>query len=192
MKILHIDSSIQSDTSASRALSEAVVTRLRAVHADAEITYHDLATTPLPHLDFEGLTTVSANPALEEFLSADVVVIGAPMYNFGVASQLKAWLDHIIVAGRTFKYGPDGVIGLAAGKQVIVAHSRGGLYSDRPSATEHAESYLRAVFGFIGIADPEFVIAEGLAMGEEPRAAAMAAARAKIGELSLADLAKAA
>lgn len=192
MKILHVDSSIQGDTSASRALSAAVVERLRAVHPAAEIAYRDLAAEPLPHLDSEGFAAISANLALREFLDADVVVIGAPMYNFGVASQLKAWIDHILVAGHTFKYGPDGVAGLVSDKRVIVAHSRGGLYAEGPAAAnEHAESHLRAVFGFVGIT-PEFVVAEGVAYGPEPREAAMAAAHAKIGELSLADLPKAA
>ncbi len=192
MKILHLDSSIQGDASASRALSAAVIARLRTEHPQAEITYRDLAATPLAHLDFDTFTTLSAHPALREFLAADVVVIGAPMYNFGVSSQLKAWIDHIVVAGQTFKYGADGVVGLAAGKRIIVAHSRGGHYTEGPAAAgEHAESYLRTVLAFIGITEPEFVVAEGIAYGEEPRAAAMAKAQAEIDELSFADLAEA-
>lgn len=185
MKLLHIDSSIQGDASASRALSAAVVARLRASDPSLEITYRDLARAPLPHIDLEGLATVTATPILREFLDADIVVIGAPMYNFSISSQLKAWIDHIVVAGRTFRYGTEGPIGLAGGKRVIVAHSRGGIYSEGPAAeAEHAEGYLRAILGFIGINEPEFVVAEGLALGTDQREAAMAAALAKAGGIA--------
>jgi FMN-dependent NADH-azoreductase len=108
---------------------------------------------------------------LDEFLAADIVVIGAPMYNFTVPTQLKAWIDRILVAGKTFRYGPQGVEGLAAGKRVIVAISRGGFYGyGTPAApAEHLETYLRAVFGFIGITNPEFIIAEGVQIGRDQR-----------------------
>ncbi|MCH8686384.1 FMN-dependent NADH-azoreductase [Pedomonas mirosovicensis] len=189
MKLLHVDSSIQGDASASRALSAAVVAQLLATDPSLEITYRDLAAAPLPHVDLEGLATATATPMLREFLDADIVVIGAPMYNFSISSQLKAWIDHIVVAGQTFRYGPEGAVGLAGGKHVIVAHSRGGIYSQGPAAeAEHAERYLRAILSFIGISDPEFIVAEGLALGLEQREAAMAAALAKAAKVEPASL----
>jgi FMN-dependent NADH-azoreductase len=113
---------------------------------------------------------------LNEFLAADIVVIGAPMYNFTIPSQLKAWIDRILVSGKTFKYGPEGVQGLAGGKRIIVALSRGGFYgADTPAAAgEHLETYLRWVFGFIGIANPEFISADGIQVGPEHREKAVA------------------
>ena len=125
------------------------------------------------------------NQMLEDFLAADIVVIGAPMYNFGIPSQLKAWIDRIAVAGKTFRYGANGPEGLAGGKRVIIASSRGGMYASGPAAVmDFQESYLRTVFGFIGITDIEFVRAEGLNMGDEPKAQALQAARATIGSLT--------
>jgi FMN-dependent NADH-azoreductase len=115
---------------------------------------------------------------LDEFLAADIVVLGAPMYNFTIPSQLKAWIDRIIVPGKTFKYGADGAEGLAGSKRVIVAISRGGFYgADSPAAAlEHLESYLRGVFGFIGIRNPEFISADGIMVGPEHREKALAGA----------------
>jgi FMN-dependent NADH-azoreductase len=115
---------------------------------------------------------------LDEFLAADVVVIGAPMYNFTIPSQLKAWIDRILVVGKTFKYGAAGPEGLAGGKRVIVAISRGGHYgADTPyAAGEHLETYLRWVFGFIGITSVEFIPADGLQLGPEHREKALAGA----------------
>lgn len=187
MKLLHVDSSIQGDASASRTLSAAIVQRLRAADAGLEVTYRDLAAAPLPHVDLASFATAAANPALREFLDADVIVIGAPMYNFGVPSQLKAWIDHIVVAGQTFSYGPEGVVGLAAGKRSIVAHARGNFYSEGHPAGphEHAESHLRSVLGFIGITDVAFVVAEGVALSPEHREAAIAGALAGLQDLSL-------
>jgi FMN-dependent NADH-azoreductase len=121
---------------------------------------------------------------LEEFLAANVVVIGAPMYNFTVPTQLKAWIDRILVAGKTFKYSAEGVEGLAGGKRVVLALSRGGFYgAGMPAAGhEHLESYLRAVFGFIGI-EPQVIIAEGIAMGPEFREKALLGATEAVGRL---------
>lgn len=115
---------------------------------------------------------------LDEFLAADVVVIGAPMYNFTIPSQLKAWIDRILVVGKTFKYGAAGPEGLAGGKRVIVAISRGGHYgAGSPAAAgEHLETYLRWVFGFIGIANPEFISADGIQLGPEHREKGLAGA----------------
>jgi FMN-dependent NADH-azoreductase len=108
---------------------------------------------------------------LDEFLAADTVVIGAPMYNFTIPSQLKAWIDRIVVAGKTFRYGASGPEGLAGNKRVVIAISRGGLYGPGApaAALEHLESYLRGIFGFIGVKDPEFIIAEGLLLGPQQR-----------------------
>ncbi|MCJ9734933.1 FMN-dependent NADH-azoreductase, partial [Bradyrhizobium sp. PRIMUS42] len=116
--------------------------------------------------------------ALDEFLTADIVVIGAPMYNFTIPSQLKAWIDRILVAGKTFKYGAAGPEGLAGGKRVIVAISRGGYYGagSPAAALEHLESYLRGVFGFMGIHDAEFIIADGIQVGPEHREKALSGA----------------
>lgn len=184
MKLLHLDSSIQGENSSSRAVSAAVVERLRATRGALETRYRDLAADPLPHLTLPGFATEEAAVVLDEFLSADIVVIGAPMYNFGIASQLKAWFDHILVAGKTFRYGEHGVEGLVPGKKVIVALSRGGIYSVGPAAAiEHAETHLRAILGFIGINDVEFLVTEGVALGAEQREAALQAALVRLDQL---------
>jgi FMN-dependent NADH-azoreductase len=122
---------------------------------------------------------------LEEFLAADVIVIGAPMYNFAISSSLKAWLDRILVAGKTFRYTANGPEGLAGGKRVIIASSRGGFYGKDTAAAamDFQEPYLRAALGFIGISDIEFVRAEGVAVGDEQKTAALESARRSIGTL---------
>src|SRR5205814_5763319 len=109
---------------------------------------------------------------------AGIVVLGAPMYNFTIPSQLKAWIDRIVVRGKTFRYGAQGPEGLAGNKRVILAISRGGFYgAGTPTATlEHLESYLRGIFGFIGITDPEFIFADGIQVGPEHREKALASA----------------
>lgn len=185
MKLLHIDSSIQGAGSASRAVSAAVAERLRAENPATAASYRDLAAEPLPHLTLDMLGDPAANAELQAFLAADVVVIGAGLYNFSIPSQLKAWLDRIMVAGQTFSYGPEGPQGLAGGKRVIIALARGGFYSvGTPAAPlEHGETYLRAAFGFIGI-EPEFIIAEGVALGTEAWTAAVDAARSQASSLA--------
>ena len=169
MTILKIDSSITGDASVSRQLTGAIIDQLRAQESGATIVTRDLATEPLDHLTLAafGDTTI-----LEEFLAADTIVIGAPMYNFGVPSQLKAWIDRILIAGKTFQYTATGPEGLVGAKRVIVAISRGGFYSN-DNAYEHVETYLKGVFGFIGIT-PEFVHADGIAVGPEQREAGIA------------------
>ena len=170
MTTLHIDSSINGDTSASRAISRSIVDRL----ATDRLVYRDLVAEPLPHLTLEAFAD---NSVLDEFLEADTVVIGAPMYNFTLPSQLKAWLDRILVAGKTFRYTESGPEGLAGSKRVIVALARGGMYdAGTPAAAlEHLESYLRGIFNFIGI-EPEFVAADGLNFGPDQRQASISAA----------------
>ena len=186
MTLLHIDSSILGDDSASRQVSAAIVARLRALDPALAVVYRDLAAAPLSHLGGAQVAarfgapvedeTIKAQVAhddvvLGEFLAADTIVIGAPMYNFALPSQLKAWIDRIIVAGKTFRYGESGPVGLAVDKRVIVALSRGNVYGPgAPAAAfEHAESYLRTVFAFIGVTRLEFVTAEGLRISPEHR-----------------------
>lgn len=178
--ILHVDSSVLGENSVSRRLTAAIVARLRAAAPSAQLVYRDLAAAPPPHFA-PGVETGS----VDEFLAADTVVIGAPMYNFSVPSQLKAWIDQILVAGRTFRYTPDGVVGLAGPKRVIVAVSRGGFYgADTPAAAmEHLETYLRSVFAFIGLT-PEFVVAEGVQVGPDHRSRAIESALGSISQLA--------
>jgi len=187
--LLHVDASILGDHSASRKLSAAVVARLKAADPGRKTVYRDLAATPLPHLSGAHLAAAQGAPVsdivapelaqsaevLEEFLAADTVVIGAPMYNFTLPTQLKAWIDRILVAGKTFRYGAGGVEGLARGKRVIVVVSRGGFYGPGTptEAMEHLETYLKGVFAFIGITEPEFIVAEGLQTGPDQREKAM-------------------
>ena len=167
MTILHIDSSITGDNSASRAISAKIVDQLKSAQWGEEIVYRDLAAQPLPHLTLDAFADSSV---LDEFLAADTIVIGAPMYNFTLATQLKAWIDRIMVAGKTFHYTANGPEGLAGGRRVIVALARGGFYGEGAPAAplEHLESYLRGIFNFMGI-EPEFVAADGLAISPEQR-----------------------
>lgn len=178
MKLLHLDSSIQSDASASRLISAALVGHLRDANPDLDYRYRDLVADPLPHLTLEGLGTPEAGAALTEFQAADVVVLGTGMYNFTVPTQLKAWIDRILIAGQTFSYTAEGSIGLAGGKRVLIVVARGGQYAEGAAASglEHAETYLRGVFGFIGIEKPVFIVAEGLGLGRDSRDAAIEAA----------------
>jgi len=186
MRLLHIDASILGANSASRQLSAAIVENMRDITPDLQVTYRDLAANPLPHLSGAHLAAArgatpdspdlrreltTSQSVLEEFLAADVIVIGAPMYNFTIPSQLKAWIDRIVVAGKTFRYGAAGPEGLVGDKRVIIAIARGGFYGEgAPAAVlEHLESYLRGVFGFIGVSEPEFIIAEGLQVSPEQR-----------------------
>lgn len=192
MKLLHIDSSVLGPHSVSRQVSAAIVDRLRQATPSLDLVYRDLTQTPLAHLSGSHLAAAQGAPApadlapdlaasaavLNEFLDADIVVIGAPMYNFTIPSQLKAWIDRILVAGKTFKYDANGPQGLAGNKRVIVAISRGGYYgADTPAALgEHLETYLRWVFAFIGIAHPEFIFADGIKVGPDHREKALAGA----------------
>jgi FMN-dependent NADH-azoreductase len=198
MKLLHIDSSILSGNSTSRLLSAEIVTAWRPAHPDTSVDYLDLAVDTPSHFSADALgikTGVQAQPTeaqlrentlseklVSQFLAADVIVIGTPFYNFSIPTQLKAWIDRLAQVGRTFKYTEKGPVGLAGGKTVIVASTRGGAYStsEGGQAMEHQESYLKVIFGFFGITDVRFVRAEGLAMGDEARTKALAAARADI------------
>lgn len=194
MKLLHIDSSILAGNSVSRQLTRNIVDQWTATHDATVVDYLDLAQDTPSHLSAESLGfRLPAGSALSEvqkrenavsealvsqFLAADVIVVGAPLYNFSIPSQLKSWIDRVAQVGRTFTYTATGPQGLAGGKTVIVASTRGGMYSTSEGgrAMEHQESYLQTVFGFLGITDVRFVRAEGLAMGETQKADALAGA----------------
>ena len=174
MTILRIDSSINGENSASRALTDSIVEQLKSANWGEQLVTRDLVANPLPHLTFDAFADTSV---LDEFLAADIVVIGAPMYNFSVPSQLKAWIDRIAVAGKTFHYTENGPEGLVKGKRVVIALARGNFYGEGAPAAplEHLETYLKGVFNFIGV-EPEFVIAEGLGVSPEHREKALAQA----------------
>jgi FMN-dependent NADH-azoreductase len=185
MTLLHLDSSILGEASASRQLTRAIVAQWKAEHPGGEVVYRDLAAQELPHLSGaafmrrDELEAARNDAVLQEFLRADVVVVGAPLYNFSIPSQLKAWIDRIAVKGMTFRYTPSGPEGLAGGKRVIVAVARGSVYGE-DAGVEFGESYLRFMFRFLGIEDLSFVRAEGLGISPQHRADALAAAHAAI------------
>lgn len=186
MKLLHVDSAITGDDSVSRKLSADIVARLQQSDPGIEVTHRDLVAQPIGHLTLGDMPARGGSSAvLDEFLAADIVVVGAPMYNFTVPSQLKAWIDRIVVAGKTFSYGASGAVGLVPDKRVIVALSRGDLYGadTQQASAEHLETYLRAVFAHIGVT-AEFVIAEGVLYGPEQREAGLAQAEQSIRALA--------
>jgi FMN-dependent NADH-azoreductase len=199
MQLLHIDSSVLGDVSVTRQLTASTVKAWRAAHPDTQVQYLDLAAEAPAHFGSDalafklGIDAATLNDAqkrenavteryLEQFLAADVIVIGAPLYNFSIPTQLKAWIDRLAVPGRAFRYTAQGPEGLAAGKTLIVVSGRGGMYStsEQGRALEHQESYLQTVFGFFGITDVRFVRAEGVAMGPEARANALRQGEASI------------
>ncbi|MEJ8317361.1 NAD(P)H-dependent oxidoreductase [Pseudomonas oryzihabitans] len=197
MKLLHIDSSILGDHSASRALTAKVVAALKAATPGLEVSYHDLAHDALGHFSAASLTA-GATPAeqrsaeqrdeaernaraLQEFLAADVLVLGAPMYNFTIPTQLKAWIDRITVAGTTFRYSEAGPVGLCEGKKAIIVATAGGIHAGKPTGLAHAD-YLKLVLSFLGITDVQTVYAEGLAYGDEAKNPALASAERQIAE----------
>ena len=190
MKILQIKSSVFSGNGQSSRLADQFVADLRAQNPRAQVVERDLAAEPVPHLDGARVGAFFAKPEertpeqkavvaysdvlIEELRRADVIVLGLPMYNFGVPSQLKGWFDHIARAGETFKYTEKGAVGLLTGKKAYVFAARGGVYGENHSQTE----WLRQILGFVGITDVEFVYAEGLALGEDSRNNSIAAAQA--------------
>lgn len=187
MKLLHLDASALGSHSVSRGLTAAIVGEFTRNNPASEVIYHDLVANPLNHwtpvADASDPVAVQASQMIEEFLAADVVVIGAPMYNFSISSQLKAWIDRITVAGKSFRYTANGPEGLAGGKRVIIASSRGGIYSEGSAAQpmDFQETYLRALFGFLGVTDLEFVRAEGVNVSEDHKVEALKSAHASIG-----------
>ncbi|MFY9961011.1 FMN-dependent NADH-azoreductase [Pseudomonas sp. Hg5Tf] len=195
MKLLHIDSSILGDNSASRQLSRSVVDAWKAADPSLEVVYRDLAADAISHFSAATLVATGTPEAmrdaaqqheaqlssdtLQEFLAADAVVIAAPMYNFTIPTQLKAWIDRVAVAGQTFRYTEAGPEGLCGDKKVILVSTAGGLHAGQPTGVGH-EEFLKVFLGFIGITDLEIVRAHGLAYGEEHRNNAMSAAQAQI------------
>ncbi|MBD8235558.1 MULTISPECIES: FMN-dependent NADH-azoreductase [Pseudomonas] len=197
MKLLHIDSSILGDNSASRQLSAGVVKAWQAAEPSVEVTYRDLASDAINH--FSGATLGALGTAadlrdaaqkheaelsassLAEFLAADAIVVGAPMYNFTIPTQLKAWIDRIAVAGQTFRYTEAGPEGLCGNKKVIIVSTAGGLHAGQASGAAH-EGYLKLLFGFLGITNIEIVRAEGLAYGDEVRSKSLSDANVLIQE----------
>ena len=197
--LLVINSSAAREGSVSRTLVEEAVSRLQESHPFAAVVRRDLGANPVPHLTVDtlagvrGVATSAAeqrarslsDELIAELRDADTIVIGAPMYNFGVTTGLRSWFDHVLRAGETFSYSEAGPKGLLGGKRVIVIESRGGLYSEGPaSAIDFQEPYLRHLLGFIGITDVTFVRAEKIGYGPEARAAALAGAKARIAELA--------
>ena len=184
MKLLHIDSSALAANSVSRQLTAAIVARWQDTVPGLEVTYRDLDADPLPHLTNailgggDAAAAQAGEATLQQFLKADVIVLGVPRYNFGVPSTLNAWIDRVAVAGRTFKYTENGPVGLAGGKRVIIASSRGGIYTDSPA--DFQEPFLRQVFAFMGINEVEFVRAEGIAYSPQHREDAIAGALAAL------------
>jgi FMN-dependent NADH-azoreductase len=195
MKLLQIDSSPLAAQSVSRQLTRDITAHWVAEHPGTTVEHLDLALDAPSHLNQDSLgfrlgpdasgqsdlqrrENAVSEQLVRQFLAADVIVVGAPMYNFSIPSQLKAWIDRIAQVGRTFKYTDKGPVGLAGGKTVIVASTRGGVYSTNPAVAglDHQESYLKTVFGFLGITDLRFVRAEGVGMGEAAKAQALTTA----------------
>ena len=201
MKLLHIDSSILGDASASRALTREVVANLTSAESGVEVVYRDLSKDVTAHIS-GGTFVAKGTPAeqrsemqqqevalgeaiLNEFMAADVIVVGAPMYNFTVPTQLKAWIDQICVAGVSFRYSETGPEGLAKGKRVVIVATSGGIHAGTPTGFAH-EDYLKVVFGFLGITDIEVIRADGLNYGPDAKEAGFVAARVSINALNFA------
>ncbi|HXI78267.1 MAG TPA: NAD(P)H-dependent oxidoreductase [Steroidobacteraceae bacterium] len=201
MQLLHIDSSVLGTHSVSRALSADIVARQIALHPGIKVTHRDLAADAALHLSSAhlavwqggavedgalGADLAKGNGYLEELFAADILVIGAPMYNFSIPSQLKAWIDRVVVAGKTFRYGANGPEGLLKNKKLFIASSRGSVYAagSPAAALEHHDSYLTGVLSFIGLTDVTIVRAEGLALGAEAKEAAVLKARQNIAAMA--------
>lgn len=194
MQLLHIDSAITGANSVSRQLTAQIVEAYKASHPGTQVSHLDLVANAPAHFTMdamalrtgqtEGLSEAQkrenavTGQLVSQFLAADVVVIGAPLYNFSIPTQLKAWIDRIAQPGRTFQYTANGPEGLVKGKTVFIASTRGGVYSTSEfgQAMEHQESYLKVVLGFFGVTDIRIVRAEGLAMGDAAKAAALESA----------------
>jgi FMN-dependent NADH-azoreductase len=195
--LLHINSSIFSDGGQSSQLAQRFVTAWHESHPRANVTVRDFAREPVPHLDAATFGAFLAKPAertpaqqaaagysdalIAELKAADVIVLGLPLYNFGLPSTLKAYFDQIGRSGETFRYTAEGPVGLLTGKKAYVFAARGGLYKGTPKDTQTA--YVRDFLAFVGITDVEFVYAEGLAISEASKTASLAAAHRDISAL---------
>jgi len=196
MNILHVTSSPRGSASYSNRVATEVLTELRARNPGATVTVRDLALEPLPHIgeDFVAATRspngpqtdaqrallARSNELVDELLAADVIVIAAPMINFTIPTSLKAWIDYVARAGRTFRYSEKGPEGLVTGKQVILVAARGGVYSGAGNALDFQVPYLKGVLGFVGLTDIEVIEVEGTAYGPDAAEKAVAAATAKL------------
>ena len=201
MKILHLDSSVSGPGSVSRPLTQEAADKLKSLNPGAEYIYRDLVKDTLRHYnavlrvhgDDVSNTTPEQKQELEigkdilaEFLGADAIVMGAPMYNFSVPSQLKAWIDLVVIPGTTFSYGPNGVEGKCKGKKLIIISTRGGAYGPGSpfEPFDHQARYLKDVFAFLGITDITIITAEGVSQGPEKKEAALQQAKAQIASLN--------
>lgn len=207
MNILVVNSSAQGEASVSSALTRAFVEQIHTVDSGARVTIRDVGSEPIPHLVIDSIAGIRGDPQTEaelrtlalsdaliaELQEADIVVIGAPMYNFGIPSTLKAWFDHVLRARVTFRYTEAGPEGLLKDKKAVVIETRAGVYSQGPAAVnDHQEAHLRSLLGFMGIADVTFVRVEGTAFGPEAAAQAIAAAHDQLRTIADSDLALAA
>ncbi|SFW15479.1 FMN-dependent NADH-azoreductase [Pseudomonas sp. NFACC19-2] len=197
-RILVIESSARQQGSVSRELTQQFIANWQAAHPADQVQVRDLAAEPVPHLDAtllggwmtpseqqndaEKAALARSNQLTDELLAADVLVLAAPMYNFAIPSTLKAWLDHVLRAGVTFKYTETGPQGLLTGKRAFVLTARGGIYAG--SALDHQEPYLRQALAFIGIHDVQFIHAEGLNLGAEFSEKGLAQAKAKLADVA--------
>jgi FMN-dependent NADH-azoreductase len=195
-KVLVLNSSVLGDASASKVLVQQALARLRDEHPSLSVIERDIGASPIPHLTGASVAAIkggsAANDAqraalalsdelIAELKAADIIVMGAPMYNFGIPSSLKAWFDYVLRAGVTFRYTEAGAEGLLPGKRAIVIETRGGLYSEGPAqAMDSQEPHLRTMLGLMGITDVTFVRAEKLAFGPEVREQAMRGAEAEL------------
>ena len=197
-RVLIIESSARQQDSVSRQLTQTFISQWQAAHPQDQITVRDLAVNPVPHLDInllggwmksaelrseiEQASLERSNQLTDEVLAADVLVLAAPMYNFAIPSTLKAWLDHVLRAGVTFKYTDTGPQGLLSGKRAYVLTARGGIYAGGPA--DHQEPYLRQVMGFIGIHDVTFIHAEGMNLGGDFQEKGLNQANAKLAQVA--------
>ncbi len=201
MKLLHIDSAITGEQSVSRQITQAIANAWHKTHPTGQVEHLDLVKDAPAHLTMDAMSprtgqtdgfteaqmreNALSEQLVSQFLAADVVVIGAPLYNFSIPTQLKAWIDRIAQPGRTFRYTANGPEGLAGGKTVIVALSRGGIYSttEEGRAREHQETYLQTILGFFGVTDVRIVRIEGTALGAQEREQAIAKALGTVDQL---------
>ncbi len=196
-KVLHINSSITGDNSVSRELSRELIERLTQTSEGIELIERDFSKQPIPHLDGARLgalftpaeasaeqnqAVAFADQLIDELMQADMVVIALPMYNFTIPSMLKAWVDHVARAGVTFQYTDTGPVGLLSGKKAYLVSALGGKHE--AGGSDFMRPYMKLILNFVGITDIEFISADGLSMGDEPRAAGLAAARAAISQIA--------
>jgi len=200
LKVLQLKTSILDNAEqqgVSSELSDELLTRLRAQYGELELTQRNFSKSPVPYVDqnwLQALMTPAekrtpqqsekvaySDSLIQELEQADILLVGAPMYNFAIPAMLKSWTDHVARAGVTFKYTESGAQGLLKNKRVFVLLSSGGQHEE--GVSDFIRPFLRTFFGFLGISAVEFIVAHGLNMGEAPRAAGLAQARAQITQL---------